>query len=195
MFSFIFHYSLRQLCAQFMTMKAKPPHVRNSIAWYSIAKQFSLDDLRDVCMKTVAWNIEYLFSPLHEHEWFRCELDFIRDLLSSSNLVLSNEYRLYTSLSDWLFARPSDSLILTYACELLPLIRFSQMLPIQLHQIEQSSLFQRTHHEQIQNLLKNLLYQAYRFHTLAPMRREIDKPEFVPREWYLPREYTEMNIT
>ncbi|CAF0786741.1 unnamed protein product [Adineta steineri] len=40
--------SLRNLCAQFMMLKAKPPNVRNSINWYSIAKQFSLDDLRDV---------------------------------------------------------------------------------------------------------------------------------------------------
>lgn len=178
-----------------MTMKAKPPHVRNSINWYSIAKQFSLDELRDVCMKTVAWNIEYLLAPSNEHEWFRCEFDFIRDLLSTSNLVLSNEYRLYTSISDWLFARTSDSSILTYACELLPLIRFSQMLPVQLHQIEQSPLYQRTNNEQIQILLKNLLYQAYRFHTLAPLRRNIDAPDFSPRDWYLPREYTEMNIT
>jgi hypothetical protein len=178
-----------------MIIKAKPPNVRNGIAWYSIAKQFSLDDLRDVCMKTVAWNIEYLLSTTNQNEWFRCDFDFIRDLLLTSNLVLTNEYRLYTSISDWLLARSSDTLILSYACELLPLIRFSQMLPIQLHQIEKSLLYQRINNEQIQNLLKRLLYQAYRFHTLAPLRRNHDKPEFLPLEWYLPREYTEMNIT
>ncbi|CAF0754987.1 unnamed protein product [Adineta steineri] len=187
--------SLRNLCAQFMMLKAKPPNVRNSINWYSIAKQFSLDDLRDVCMKTVAWNVEYLLSNTNQNEWFRCDFDFIRDLLSTSNLVLTNEYRLYTAISDWLLARSSDTPILTYACELLPLIRFSQMLPIQLHQIEQSILYQRNNNEQIQELLKRLLYQAYRFHTLAPLRRDIDRPEFLPLEWYLPREYTEMNIT
>jgi hypothetical protein len=177
-------------------MKAKPPNVRNGIAWYSISKQFSLDNLRDVCMKTVAWNIEYLLSNQNQTEWFRCEFDFIRDLLSTSNLVLSNEYRLYTSISDWLLARSSDTLILSYACELLPLIRFSQMLPIQLHQIEQSLLYQRNNNQQIQDLLKRLSYQAYRFHTLAPLRKDNNnKPEFLPLEWYLPREYTEMNIT
>jgi hypothetical protein len=176
-------------------MKAKPPNVRNGISWYSIAKQFSLDDLRDVCMKTVAWNIEYLLSHSNQTEWFRCEFDFIRDLLLTSNLVLTNEYHLYLAISDWLLSRSSNTLILSYACELLPLIRFSQMLPLQLHQIEQSLLYQRNNNEQIQNLLQRLLYQAYRFHTLASLKHENNKPVFHPLEWYLPREYTEMNIT
>ncbi|CAF2345247.1 unnamed protein product [Rotaria sp. Silwood2] len=188
--------SLRNLCTQYMIMKAKPPNVRNGIAWYSIAKQFSLDDLRDACIKTVAWNMEYLLSNINQSEWFRCEFDFIRDLLSTSNLVITNEYRLYTSLSDWLLARSSDTLILLYACELLPLIRFSQMLPIQLYQIEESFLYKKNNNnQQIQDLLKRLLCQAYRFHTLASLRRDIDNPEFSPLERYLPREYTEMNIT
>ena len=55
-------FSLRNLCSQFMTMKARPPNVRNAIAWYSISKQFSLNDLGVICMHTVAWNIEYLLS-------------------------------------------------------------------------------------------------------------------------------------
>ena len=45
--------------------------------WYSIAKQFSLDDLRDVCMKTS--RLEYRVSPIspsNQNEWFRCEFDF-----------------------------------------------------------------------------------------------------------------------
>ena len=179
-----------------MMIKAKPPNVRNGLAWYSVAKQFSLDDLRDVCMKTVAWNVEYLLSGLNKAEWIRCEFDFVRDLLSTSNLVLSNEYRLYLSISDWLLARSSDTLLYSHACELLPLIRFSQMLPMQLHQIEKSVLYQRPdQNQQIQHLLQRLLYQAYRFHTLAPLRRDAQKPTFLPIQWYLPREYTEMNIT
>lgn len=178
-----------------MIIKAKPPNVRNGIAWYSIAKQFSLDDLRDACMNTVAWNIEYLLFDANQAEWFRCDVDFVRDLLTTSNLVLSNEYRLYTALSDWLRARPSETLLLSNAYELLPLIRFSQMLPIQLCQIEQSVLYQRDNTEQIRDLLKRLLYQAYRFHTLAPLKRRIDQSEFAPLEWYMPRQYTEMNIT
>ncbi|CAF3371995.1 unnamed protein product [Rotaria socialis] len=187
--------SLRNLCTQFMIMQAKPPNVRNAIAWYSIAKQFTLDDLRDICIKTVAWNMEHLLSNANQTEWFRREFEFIRDLLSTSNLVVTNEYRLYTSLSNWLLARSSDTLILSYACDLLPLIRFSQMLPIQLHQIEQSFLYQSSNNQQIQDLLKRLLHQAYRFHTLASLRGDTNKPEFSPLEWYLPREYTEMNIT
>ncbi|CAF0900046.1 unnamed protein product [Adineta ricciae] len=186
---------LRNLCSQFMTMKAKPPNVRNAIAWYSISKQFSLNDLGVICMHTVAWNIEYLLSPINQNEWYQCDVDFIRDLLSTSNLVLSNEYCLYVSVSDWLLARSSNTLLQTCAHELLPLIRFSQMLPIQLHQVEQSVLYQRNDIGQIQDLLKRLLCQAYRFHALAPLRREVHTPEFVPLEWYLPRQYTEMNIT
>ena len=178
-----------------MIIKAKPPNVRNGIAWYPIAKQFSLDVLRDVCMKTVAWNMEYLLSNENQSDWFRCEFDFIYDLLSTSNLVVSNEYRLYLFLTDWLRTRSIESQRISHACELLPLIRFSQMLPIQLHQIEQSTFYQCNNNEQIRQLLERLLYQAYRFHTLAPLKRDSDKPEFLPIDWYLPREYTEMNIT
>ena len=178
-----------------MIIKAKPPNVRNGISWYSIAKQFSLDNLRDVCMKTVAWNIEYLLSSNNQTEWLQCDIDFIYDLLSTSNLVISNEYRLYQSISEWLLSHISNSQFIYYTCQLLPLIRFSQMLPKQLYNIEQSLLYQKNNSEQIQNLLKHLLYQAYRFHTLAPLKKEYNKPEFLPLEWYLPREYTEMNIT
>jgi hypothetical protein len=178
-----------------MTIRAKPPHVRNGIVWYPIAKQFCLDELRDTCMKTVAWNIEYLLKNDNQSEWLRCDFDFIRDLLQRSNLVVSNEHRLYLALTDWLLKRSTDASYSNYAEELLPLIRFSQMLPIQLHQIEQSTFFQSDSHEQSRALLKRLLYRAYRFHTLAPLRRATNDPEFTPLEWYLPREYTEMNIT
>lgn len=176
-------------------MKAKPPHVRNGILWYSIAKEFALDDLRDACMKTVGWNMEYLISSNNQIEWFRCEFDFLRDLLLKSNIVISNEYRLYQSIIEWLLAQSSESLITTYANELLPLIRFSQMLPQQLYQIEQSTFYQKNTNQQVQTLLQRLLSQAYRFHTLAPLRQNCNQPEFLPLDWYLPREYTEMNIT
>lgn len=177
-----------------MIMKAKPPYVQNAITWYSIGKQFSYDDLRDVCIKTVAWNMEYLLSNTNQLEWIKRDFEFVRDLLSTSNLVITNEYRLYTSLCDWLSAQSFDTQI-SYALELLPLIRFSQMLPTQLHQIEQSFLYQNMNNQQMQDLLKNLLHQAYRFHALASLQKETNKPEFSPLEWYLPREYTEMNIT
>ena len=178
-----------------MIMKAKPPHVRNGILWYSIAKEFALDDLRDACMKTVGWNMEYLISSNNQIEWFRCEFDFLRDLLLKSNIVISNEYRLYQSIIEWLLTQSSESLITTYANELLPLIRFSQMLPQQLYQIEQSTFYQKNTNQQVQTLLQRLLSQAYRFHTLAPLRQNCNQPEFLPLDWYLPREYTEMNIT
>lgn len=176
-------------------MKGKPPNVRNAIAWYPIAKQFSLNELRDVCMKTVAWNMEHLLSNEYQSDWLRCEFDFIYDLLSTSNLVVSNEYCLYLSLTDWLRTRSMETQKISFNNELLPLIRFSQMLPIQLHQIEQSTFYQCNTNEETQPLLQRLLYQAYRFHTLAPLKQDNDKPEFLPLKWYLPREYTEMNIT
>ena len=178
-----------------MIIKAKPPNVRNGIAWYPIAKQFCLNELRDVCMKTVDWNMEYVLSNEGQSDWLRCEFDFVHDLLSTSNLVVSNEYRLYLSLTDWLRARSMETQKPCYATELLPLIRFSQMLPIQLHQIEQSTFYQCNRNEPVQQLLQRLLFQAYRFHTLAPLKRDSDKPEFLPLDWYLPREYIEMNIT
>lgn len=186
---------MRQLCAQFMTMKAKSPNVRNGMAWYSIAKQFSLEELRDVCMKTVAWNIEHLFSSENKAEWTRCDFDFIYDLLLTSNLVVSNEYNLYLSVTDWLQTRMSDPNWFFYVSNILPLIRFSQMLPIQLHQIEQSPFYQNSNNQQISKLFQTLLHRAYRFHTLARLKDTNNKLEFLPTDWYFPREYTEMNIT
>ena len=178
-----------------MIIKAKSPNVRNGIAWYPIAKQFGLDELRDACMKTVSWNIEYLCMPENQTEWIRCDFDFVRDLLMTSNLVVADEYRLYLLLSDWLQVRISEPSWVSYTSELLPLIRFSQMLPMQLHQIEQSQFFQCCANEDISKLFQRLLYQAYRFHTLARLKRGDNKPDFLPLDWYSPREYTEMNIT
>ncbi|CAF0910544.1 unnamed protein product [Didymodactylos carnosus] len=187
--------ALRNLCAQFMMIKAKTPNVKNGVSWYSVAKQFNLSDLKDVCMKTVAWNTEYLLKSTDD--WLKVELDFVRDLLSNSDLVLINEYRLYTSLSDWLLFAQRQHLLVQYARELFPLIRFSQMLPGQLRLVEKSTLYLKG--EQIQQIIKPLLYQAFRFHTFASMKQSGQdfnmEQDFHPLQWYLPREYTEMNIT
>ncbi len=173
-------------------IKAKSPFVRNAVDWYSYAKELRLNDLKEVCMKTIAWNIVHV---LDSDEWLNVDLEFIKDLLAESDLVIPNEMTLYKSISKWLLNEQRIENVEINCKVLIPLIRFSQMLETDLFEVENSQL---ASNNKCLEIINQQLLKAYRFrvleellvkqyNSLAQLSNRFD-------DWYLPREYTELSV-
>lgn len=179
-------------------IKAKSPFVKNAVDWYSYAKEFKLNDLKEVCMKTIAWNTVHV---LDSDEWLNVDLEFIKDLLFDSDLVVPDEMTLYKSISRWLLFNENEERIINFESncqQLIPLIRFSQMLETDLFEVENSQL---ASNNLCSELVKKQLHKAYRFRVLEDvmvkqynsMIHTIHNHDSFDN-WYLPREYTELTV-
>ena len=181
-------------------IKAKSPFVKNAVDWYSYAKEFKLNDLKEVCMKTIAWNAVHV---LDSDEWLNVDLEFIKDLLIESDLVVPDEMTLFKSISRWLLFSDNEMTRIENfernSNDLVPLIRFSQMLETDLFEVENSELSK--YNEASRELIGKQLHKAYRFRVLEEiMVKQFDN--YIKRNnsndlydmWYLPREYTELTL-
>ena len=94
---------------------------------------------------------------------------FLKILLNDSNLVIADELLVFDAVCRWLTNHEFDSSRAAHfeanCGDLLPFIRFSQMLEIQLFLIE-SSKFMRDSPACVQELLRKCLFKAYRFRCL-----------------------------
>lgn len=124
--------SLKNLCTRYMVENTQSPKVRNALNWYSWAKALHMDELIDSCTKTISWNMEQLFAL---PEWLQMEIDFVADILSNPQLVVSNEHLLYNAVERWLLHDNHLAELAENSKKLLPLVRFPQMMVQQLYKV------------------------------------------------------------
>ncbi len=163
--------SLRNVASQYMIIQAKSPNIKNAIDWYRIAKDFKQNDLKDICLKTIAWNAEYL---INSDDWLNMDLDFLKDLLAlqSTEIVVASEFSFYNAISKWLLhesetiANRRKENFKQNCMDLIPYIRFSQILDTDLYEIEKSELAENYASA---DLIKQQLYKAYRFRVLEEL--------------------------
>ena len=129
--------SLKNLCTSYMVENTRSPKVRNALNWYSWAKALHMEELIDSCTKTISWNMEQLFSL---PEWVQMDIDFVVDILSNPQLVVSNEHLLYTAVEHWLLHENHVSALSINSKKLLPLVRFPQMMVQQLYKVIESGV-------------------------------------------------------
>ena len=173
---------LKDLCVLYMVEWSKSPRVHNALSWYSWAKLISLEPLLQQCSKTISWNFTEVVSS---DEWIRMDVDFLVDFLSSSELVVQNEYILYEAVVSWLFADHNRSELERFAQLLFPLIRFPQLHVSQLYQIEKSNLYDMP---ECSKVLSELASRAYRFRAVCPTQTHLGV--CFDDEFYFPRDYT-----
>ncbi|KAL3878120.1 hypothetical protein ACJMK2_030555 [Sinanodonta woodiana] len=178
--------SLKSLCMGYMVKHSKSPQVQNALSWYSWAKALNLPQLINQCTKTISWNIE---AVLNSDEWVSMDSDFVYDILSNSELVISNEYILYQALVKWLNIESHCDNLQNNATRLLPLIRFPQMMVQQLYNIERGDLIQR---EECKGIVKELISKAYRFRSLC-LSQALLGVSFQDK-FYLPRNYMDLAV-
>ena len=165
--------SLKTIVAGYMLQWAGSPRVHSALEWYHWAKLLDLSVLQSQCFKTIAWNFSEVVAS---DEWVKMNIDYVVDLISSSELVVFNEMAVYEAVLAWMNFEETRKE--KYAKTLFPLIRFPMMLVSQLYQLEQSSDC---------HLLSSLLSQAYRFRAVCPHQTNLEA-NFADVS-YLPRDY------
>jgi hypothetical protein len=151
-----------------MNLKLKKPSLKRALEWRNLALKFNLIDLHDSCMRALAWNAERF---IQSNEWLETDLEFLKLYLDDSRLVLTDELTLYRALCKWLLADidgRSENFELNCK-QLIPMIRFSQMLETQLFYIENYPLMKKdvkNNEKWLIDLIKENLFKAYRFRCL-----------------------------
>ena len=173
--------SLKSLCVGYMIANSKSPNVHNALNWYAWAKALHLPDLVDSCTKTIAWNVQYI---LDSPEWLCMDVHFVKDVLNISELVVNDEFMLYSGLINWLLAESHLDNLVPNTETLLPLIRFPQMMVHQLHEIESSDFAKM---DESKELTKELIGKAYRFRSLCPTQLSLHVS--FDEVFYKPRNY------
>ncbi|KAK6172727.1 hypothetical protein SNE40_016330 [Patella caerulea] len=179
--------SLKSLCTKYMVINTRSPKVKNALQWYSWAKALNLEDLIDQCSKTIAWNTDLILGM---PEWFDMEFDFVSDLLCNSQLVVQEEYSLFKALMSWLLHDQRQEKLVENSKDLLPMIRYSQMLVKQLYEIETTA--REEEYALCREVLLDLVSKAYRFRSLCPS--QLDLEVSFKDMCYLPRNYITLTV-
>lgn len=173
--------SLKSLCVGYMVDNSKSPNVQNALNWYSWAKALHLEDLAESCTKTIAWNVEAI---LNSQYWLCMDAHFVKDVIKNSELVVYDEFTLYSGVIKWLLHENHVENLTSNTEALLPLIRFPQMMVVQLYEIENSE-FAKMY--ECKELTKDLISKAYRFRSLCPEQQSLHVS--FEDSFYRPRNY------
>ena len=171
-----------------MTDNSRSPRVHNALVWYPWAKALHLDALARQCTRTIAWNFQVMVET---PDWLGMDVDFVADIIGSSELVVSKEWVVWQALSNWLHhdSRRQEALA-DNAKRLLPFVRFPQMLVSELKRLESCELASAP---ECQSLLLGMLGAAYRFRALCPAQGSLDI-SFCDNIIYMPRDYTDLVV-
>jgi hypothetical protein len=152
-----------------MYIKLKEPSLKRALEWRILAQKFNLKSLDDECLRALAWNADRFIKS---NEWIEADIDLLKIFLSSSMLILPDELSLYRAVCKWLLAFEIDGRQERFESncrELIPLIRFAQMLETQLFYIESLPMLKnhvKNKETWLIELIKEYLFKAYRFRCL-----------------------------
>jgi len=174
--------SLKDLCTAYMSTNSQSPHLANALNWYPWAKLLNLSALLRRCTATISWNYG---SVIVSDNWVNIDIEFILDFLKSSELIISNEFALWEAVQTWLLHDCRKDNLRENVSQILPLIRFPQMLVPQLFQLERSEIATNA---ECKDVLQQLLSRAHRFRfhivlvNFAIYNIHVQKP---PHDWII----------
>ncbi|XP_077995739.1 kelch-like protein 6 [Glandiceps talaboti] len=166
--------ALRKICSDFMSEKVKKRSVYGALRWLSYARKFELQSLGESCIEVI---LSQLDNVVNTNEWLEQDVDFIHEILKSSDAVICDEYALYVAVQKWLMVPEREDELDDNIKQLIPLIRFSQIEPQRLYSLEESELVKKS-----PDLVKPHITEAYRFHALVEsMTDHFQGEEHIPR--------------
>jgi len=178
--------SLKDLCVNYMVENSRSPMVKNALDWYPWAKALHLEKLVKQCTRTITWNgTDIVTSP----DWLKMDSDFIKDLLNNSQLIIKNEFTLWEAVTRWLTDESRAIDLEENGRQILPLIRFPQMLASELYCLEQSDLVKQS---ACSACMAALLSAAYRYRALCLTQASLGVS--FNQACYLPRDYTDLTV-
>ncbi|XP_038613385.1 BTB/POZ domain-containing protein 17 [Tachyglossus aculeatus] len=151
-----------------------------AVSWYHYAARVGDEDLRDSCLRFLAWNLS---AAADSPEWGAASPELLAVLLDRSDLVLQDELELFRALEAWLGrARPPAPV----AARALRAVRYPMIPPAQLLQLQAQSPALLRH----RGAVGDLLLQAFQFHAASPLRfaqfSPVNGSAFVPRNYLAP---------
>lgn len=134
------------------------PDSNRTLSWYQYAKMTGNQVLQDNCRAFILSN----FSTIQKaSDWMVISLNDLQEFLSSSEIVVTSEYQLWTEVERWLCCKQNQECLLANLKGVLPLVRFSLMNPAELSLVEESPLY----HE-YKEVFGDKIWMAYRRHSL-----------------------------
>ncbi|XP_071797746.1 kelch-like protein 3 [Asterias amurensis] len=128
---------LQELCEQFIGKEIGQHSVDKALEWLAEAEKKSLVLLQENCMKVLRAYFQYI----PDVSWQVLRLDQMISIIESSEVVVEDEYALFSRIDTWIDCRGGkEEHILENLEKILPHIRFSNMTIWQLKQIKKTKL-------------------------------------------------------
>lgn len=151
--------TLGQVCVDYMMHHiVESPDTNRTLSWYQYAKITGNDLLVDRCRKFILSNFDIILKTA---DWMELSKAEVVEFISSSDLVVSNEYDLWLHVEKWLTCEHNKPNLKENVEEIIPLLRFMMISPKNLLEIENSQLC-----EDYKAIFSKKLHTAYRYHSL-----------------------------
>ncbi|XP_045197983.2 BTB/POZ domain-containing protein 17-like isoform X2 [Mercenaria mercenaria] len=151
--------ALSVACVEYMTRHiVESPDTNRTLSWYQYSKMTGNTLLVDKCRKFILSNFDIILKTA---DWMDLSKEEVIEFLSSSDLVVSNEFDLWLRSEKWLTSESNRHAIADNVKDVVPLLRFKMIQPKQLLEIEKSQLYQD--HKEI---FSEKINAAYRYHSL-----------------------------
>jgi hypothetical protein len=177
---------LKHVCIQFSCLYIIPKLPLKDVfhVWFQYATKCGHRQMIDACIAAMAIKMEDIItSPEWETEWQGMDTDQLLEFLQSSELVISDEYKLWCAVLKWLQApshpeRISD--LESYLVAVVKHVRFPMMTPDELCELEKHVYTSTYPH-----LFQPFITQAYKHHALSLTSRALQKEEFNSSQFLL----------
>ncbi|XP_041352509.1 BTB/POZ domain-containing protein 17-like isoform X2 [Gigantopelta aegis] len=168
---------LRESCIDYMLRHiVESPDTNRTLTWYQYAKMTSQDELQELCLKFILSNFDII---LQAPDWLEMTKLELVEFLSSSELIVENEIHLWNRVEAWLCSEHNKESLQENLESILPLIRFTMILPKDLLHLESSSFFSEHH-----DMFAEKLNLGYKHHSLAIDSGAVTSKEELYRNYY-----------
>ncbi|XP_002737156.1 BTB/POZ domain-containing protein 17-like [Saccoglossus kowalevskii] len=178
---------LKKACQSFMERNFVTIAAENHVlSWYQYSKRCGHKDLERICYMFIQNNMDII---LESPDWHSMEKETLLMILRSSDIILTDEHKLYLGVEDWLTQPINENDLQQNLKDTLQHVRFPMMTPKQLISIEKRE-FVKENWQHYQECMLN----AYRFNSVPQCLRQNENFDEV--EIYTHRNYThaEYNI-
>ncbi|KAI8513055.1 BTB/POZ domain-containing protein 17 [Branchiostoma belcheri] len=167
--------SIRTECEKFMRRKVQGGNARAAVMYMHYARMYGFEELEEKCFDAISRKFE---SAVAMPEWLELDVQYVGELLQCTTLIVENEFAVFKAMQDWVLAEYREAQAGENLIRLLPHVRFSQMLPQQLVNVERSVIGQK-----FPLLLSPFINEAYRFRSLAGQVGGFHDNKFLPRDY------------
>jgi len=179
---------LKKSCEEYVQSQVDDGNVLAALKWLPYLVLYGHEGLEKSCKEVIILDMDFVIKC---SDFINLNIQFLIDILTRDDLVVSSEHYLYLGVQQWLVSRKPNVVLSSFDDSnkseiesLIPLIRFSMMTSKQLMMIEKSEFYEKFH-----DIMQPCINSAHRYRSIAC---EITDPSFYCSK-YRPRNYTDDN--